>query len=89
MTGAPADADRAVVNGANELSPPLRASVPSAEDFIRSALITEIAAMLDELGNPALVERIYPNGWRNADRMGLVSLYELCRRTFAKRGTGK
>lgn len=67
----------------------LRASVPSADDFIRSALTNEIATMLDELGNPALVERIYPNGWRNADRMGLVSLYELCRRTFVKRGTGK
>lgn len=38
--GASAKADRAVVNGANELSPPLRASVPSA------ALLDEITAHL-------------------------------------------
>jgi hypothetical protein len=66
----------------------LRASIPNAGEFIRTALRVEIAAMLDELGQPPLVARIFPKGWQNADREGLTSLYELCRRTFIQREKG-
>lgn len=84
MTGASLR-DRSVVNGAASVSA-LRASVPSANDFMVSALKAEIETMLEELGQPELVGRIFPKGWRNADRRGLIDLYELCRRTFNKRG---
>lgn len=60
--------------------------IQSAEAFICAALTARIAVMLEELGNPELVDRIYPAGWRNADSKGLAQLYELCRRTFAQRG---
>lgn len=61
------------------------ASVPSADEFIRSALVVKISEMLTELQHPPLVDKIFPLGWQKADRTGLINLYELCRRTFAKR----
>lgn len=63
-------------------------TVLPVDDFIREALTARIAAMLEDLGNPPLVGRVFPKGWRNADRAGLISLYELCRRTFARREKG-
>lgn len=54
-------------------------------DFIRQQLIAEIDSMLVELGHPALVDRIFPQGWRQAADAGLASLYDLCIRTFAER----
>lgn len=59
----------------------------SRAEFVRAALTAEIATMLDDLGNPALVERIFPKGWRNADDAGLANLFDLCLRTFATRAT--
>lgn len=58
---------------------------PFAKDFIRNALVAAIEPMLEELGNPPLVDRIYPSGWRRADERGLRNLFDLCVRTFAKR----
>lgn len=54
-------------------------------EFVRGALIAEIASMLDELGNPTLVDHIFPKGWRLADDAGLAILYDLCIRTFKTR----
>lgn len=56
-----------------------------AKDFIRNALVAEIGKMLVELGNPPMVDRIFPKGWRQADQGGLMNLYDLCVRTFRKR----
>lgn len=53
--------------------------------FVRRALSAEIADMLDELDNPPLVERIFPNGWRLASDEKLADLYDLCVRTYAAR----
>lgn len=64
---------------------PLRASVPSAEVFIRESLKAEIVLMLEELGEPPLVQRIFPNGWANGTKDDLINLYELCRRTYDAR----
>jgi hypothetical protein len=63
------------------------APIPNADEFIREALTSRIAVMLDDLGQPPLITRIFPKGWRNEDRSSLIALYELCRRTFAKRET--
>lgn len=57
----------------------------SREQLIRSTLEAEIATMLDELGNPPLVQDIFPNGWRNANDQKLKELYDLCLRTFSAR----
>ncbi len=54
-------------------------------EFVRGALTDEIEGMLEELGQPPLVDRIFPNGWRNAPDDKLKSLYDLCIRTFATR----
>lgn len=61
----------------------------SRQAFAREALADKIAEMLDDLGNPPLVDRIFPNGWRNADDAGLASLYDLCVRTYAARARGE
>lgn len=53
--------------------------------FIRAALEREVEEMLEELGAPPLVERIFPKGWRNADDAGLAQLYDLCIRTYQER----
>lgn len=58
--------------------------LPRAE-FVRQALLTEIDSMLVELGNPPLIERIFPNGWQNAPTDKLEQLYDLCLRTYASR----
>lgn len=55
------------------------------KQFVRAEMIGEIATMLDELGNPPLIERIFPKGWRTADDDGLAHLFDLCLRTFAAR----
>jgi hypothetical protein len=54
-------------------------------DFVREALVAEIATMLNDLGNPPLVDRIFPNGWRNASDEKLGQIYDLCVRTYAVR----
>lgn len=56
-----------------------------AGEVMDDALRVDIRQMLDELGNPPLVERIFPNGWESAPHEGLVSLHALCLRTFAAR----
>lgn len=58
---------------------------PFAKEFIRHALIVGIEAMLVELDNPPLVDRIFPNGWRNGSNDDLTNLYDLCVRTFIER----
>jgi hypothetical protein len=55
------------------------------QDFVRNALMQEITLMLQELGNPELVNRIYPNGWQNNNEAQLRVLYDLCWKTFRKR----
>ena len=57
---------------------------PRAE-FVREAMVGKIDAMLADLGNQPLVDRIFPNGWRNADDRGIANLYDLCVRTYAAR----
>jgi hypothetical protein len=51
--------------------------------FIRNALEAEIENMLDELGHPPLVERIFPNGWRTADDDQIGPFFDLCRRSLS------
>jgi hypothetical protein len=57
----------------------------SRAEFLRASLTVEIERMLTDLGNPPLVDRIFPNGWRNANDQGLQSLYDLCVRTYQSR----
>ena len=68
------------------MSEEIKADVrPSRKEFVRAALKARIAAMLDELGHPPLVERIFPQGWRNANDDALGQLFDLCLRTFKTR----
>ncbi len=57
----------------------------SAAEFVARCLCSEIERMLAELGNPPLITRIFPHGWRNEPESRLRGLYELCRRTYDAR----
>lgn len=58
---------------------------PTANEIADEAIKADIRQMLDELGNPPLVDRIYPNGWESEPSDRLRSLHALCLRTFAAR----
>lgn len=68
-----------------ELAVPLR-----RKDFIRQCLVDQVAEMLADLGDPPLIERIYPKGWRGISDEKLGDLYDLCIRTYrARAATGE
>jgi len=60
-------------------------SRPKADEVMLSALKADISAMLEELGNPPLVARIFPNGWENEQIPKLRDLHALFLRTFSSR----
>ncbi len=53
------------------------------EQLTQSTLRSSVETMLRDLGDPPLVDRIYPDGWRR--ERDLRQLYELCLRTYAQR----
>lgn len=57
----------------------------NATVVIDEALNKEIREMLEELGHPPLVARIFPKGWENEPREKRLSLHALCIRTFSAR----
>ena len=57
----------------------------SAEQIAAEAIKADIRQMLGELGNPPLVDQIFPNGWEKESSDKLRSLHALCLRTYAAR----
>lgn len=57
----------------------------SATQIADQAIKGDIRRMLDELGHPPLVDRIFPNGWEKESSDKLQSLHALCLRTFDAR----
>ena len=55
------------------------------EEMLCRALKDEIRLMLTELGNPQLVDVIFPDGWENTSYEKLCQLYDLCLRTHTQR----
>lgn len=71
--------ERVKVNG---IGRPTKSANEIADDAIRA----DVANMLEELGNPPLVQTIYANGWQRATSDQLRVFHELCIRSIKARG---
>lgn len=54
----------------------------TAQEIMERALDADIKRMLDDLGNPPLVARIFPGGWEGAPFDKRRELHDLCIRTY-------
>lgn len=57
----------------------------NAEQVMSDALDQDIASMILDLGNPPLIERIFPNGWRSDSFQKRKEFHALCLRTYVDR----
>ena len=62
----------------------LVASRRSADQVIDDALNADISELLELLGHPPLVKKIFPNGWEGRALSDRKAFHGLCLRTIAK-----